>query len=204
MAMTEREATSLVETLRRGYPTYPLDDIAVGLYVQSLVRCPFDVAVGASAVHGWIVNEPWMPKVSELLDVIEVEAASRNQTRTRALGPGDVRPATREQRSTIAEVLATVQQEMPRPAHPDDEWLAQFDARCRELLAAQGVTIDDEAETFVCTRCRDTGFETEVVDGKNVATPCPCDPARYDRWRGGHFEPNHSCAECTALVKGKR
>lgn len=207
MTMTEREATTIVDTLHRAYPTYPVDGRT--LYIQALMRCAYDVSIAAAAVHGYIVNEPWMPKVSELLDVIEIEAASRNLVRTRALPPGAERPASREQRTVIVDVLRTVLAEMPPPGfgRGDPGYSERFDARCRELTEAQGVTIVDDPpdRQYICARCQDTGFEVETAaNGTAVCIPCPCNPARYDRWRGGHFEPGHSCKECEAIAKGKR
>jgi hypothetical protein len=209
MTMSEAEACAVVEMLTRAYPTYPLDPKGVNVYVDALVRCPYGAGVTHAAVSSYILNEPWMPKVSELLDVIEVEAAGRSLVATRALPPGGERPASREERSVIVDVLKTVLEEMPPPKAgdpPQPGYADRFDVRARELGAAQGVTLDDDGpRSFSCVRCFDSGFEVETnSDGVTVCIPCPCIPARYERWRGGHYEPGHSCSECTAIRKGQR
>jgi hypothetical protein len=72
----------------------------------------------------------------------------------------------------------------------------------------QGQHADGELVTFRCPNCKDQGFvprapadalsgEPDYSDG---VYPCPdCKPFQYERWKGGHFKPGHTCAECVML-----
>lgn len=222
MALTEREATALVDLLRRAYPTYPIDAGTVELYTRALMADPHSAGVAASAVRTWIVNEAWMPKVNELLDAVKVEAATRNAgSPQRALPVGAVAVAPDKHSRVYARLSAQVKAEMPVPEHrhqqgvescpacrlaESGEYAEAFAARLDELLgkhADELRVMDDPVETFACPQCLDSGFiEDGMVDG--TWRPCPCRPDTYDRWREGHFQPGHSCAACEAMKKGKR
>lgn len=219
--MSEREATALFDLLRRAYPTYPVDAGTVDLYVSALMGDRHGAAVAASAVRTWVVNEAWMPKVSELLDAIKGESSQRSagDGSQRSL-PAGVRAAASDRHSRLyARLAAQVRAEMPVPVHLHQKGAAQcpactltegyaeaFAARLDELLgkhADELTVVDDPVETYACPQCLDAGFvEDGMVDG--TWRPCPCRPEAYDRWREGHWQPGHSCAACEAMKKGKR
>lgn len=58
------------------------------------------------------------------------------------------------------------------------------------------------------TRINDDGSESYdpvlTAAYRDAVVPCADDaPERFARWRGGHYEPNHSCGECTLVRKGR-
>lgn len=221
--MSEREATALVDVLLRAYPTYPADRDTRLLYEHALQNDKHSSAVASAAVQSWIVNESRMPQINQLLDTINVEAANRrigDSDRLRnagALPPGMspvVRPVAVKLRLDLLRQVHTEMHltESARAAMtPADrrEYGQRFAARLDQLVAEHAdVLIDDEpVETFVCPQCLDTGWISESIDENDTTAPirpCPCRPELYDRWRGGHFEPNHHCAACELLKRGKR
>lgn len=220
--LSETEARALVDLLLRAYPTYPADVETRALYVAALMNDRHDAAVAAAAVHSWIVNESWMPKVNELLDVIKVEAHARRvddseRLRTAGVLPPGVLPAPRAPVAKLRiDLIRQVMSEMRLPPEQrlrmsDGERRAyedRFVARIDELVAEHSdvLVVAEPIETYVCPMCLDTGWiEESVIEGVSTALrPCPCHPELYDRWRAGHFAPNHDCAQCAALRRGKR
>lgn len=67
---------------------------------------------------------------------------------------------------------------------------------------------DGALEVFRCPNCKDQGWVTRAPadaltgepDFSEGVYPCPdCRSFMYERWKGGHFKPGHSCAECVML-----
>lgn len=222
MPVNEREATALVDVLLRAYPTYPADRDTRLLYEHALVNDKHPPAVMAAAVQSWISNESLMPKISELLDAIKVQSAMRRmddseRLRTAGALPPGALPSTPNHASALRlRLIRQVNDEMPvtdtrrvsMTAEQRDEYAARFAARLDELVSehADVLVADEPLETFVCPNCLDVGWiEESVIEGVSTALrPCPCRPDLYDRWRAGHFAPNHHCAACEALKRGKR
>lgn len=218
MAMSEREAHALFDLLHRAYPTYPMDDGTSMLYTAALMRDPYPSATAAEAVRKWITNESQFPKVNELLDAIKAEAAHRHDSRDMgALPPGHVAAVSDGVAMQYIALMRQVREEMPPPVHRHHfgsatcsgcsarvEYEARFAERMEQLVVERGLKRDTPSETFTCGQCLDVGFVEEFDGSVWVNVPCPCNPSLYDRWREGHMEPNHSCAECDALRRGKR
>lgn len=72
--------------------------------------------------------------------------------------------------------------------------------RQRELEKPVG-WIGDAQGLAVCAECGGTDHvEVEDPDhpGNLYVRPCSeCDPERYERWRGGHFDPEHDRRNCS-------
>jgi len=101
----------------------------------------------------------------------------------------------------------------------EEEWfptLAKFLELCRsEALAAQKRSLDRHPGP--CHACggaswieesRGTGYSDEIVltpSSSERWLPCQaCNGPAYDRWRDGHYEPDHRCQDCDDLRKGRR
>lgn len=63
-----------------------------------------------------------------------------------------------------------------------------------------------ELRTYGCGGCLDMRWlPMDPDDESRGVYPCPdCRPMVYERWKGGHYRPNHTCPECITIRSGRR
>jgi hypothetical protein len=171
---------AVLADLQAAYPYMTVTAEVVEVWAEHLE--PFADDIGRAAAWSWVETAPKPPAIAEFL------GACRDELRAR--------------RADLAEA---------NERGGETRMAAPFVAAIRAMLAAKAAG-EDPAAAFTQAApkafadepiwrhfdCRDTGW-VEVDDtGHGTVEPCErCNPDTYARWIGGHYVPDHSCADCT-------
>lgn len=71
--------------LSAAYPTYPVGDDTLDLYLEALM--PKDAGLALDAVRHWIRTQPQFPRISEVLAGIRTEERKRPEPRLELVEP---------------------------------------------------------------------------------------------------------------------
>lgn len=213
--ITTETAHAAVRMLSAAFPSPPLTEDTVNLYVSKLTSPPFVdpeslmIAV-AEAMH--LMDR--LPTIHQLLVAYQgaargkaSAAQARDQLAIERAGRGTPSRDDRHGREMVDVLRTALSEAMPggddSRGHDHhrgaehcpvcsrrDEIAATFQARVAELLAARGVTpVPQPIQTYRCRHCHDTGMVT--VDD-NPATlsmkPCAdCCPEATEAWSNGEL-----------------
>lgn len=62
-----------------------------------------------------------------------------------------------------------------------------------------------ERGRIVCGGCGGDGWVERDATGRTTVEPCSrCRTATWERWKGGHYRPDHCCELCRPTPKGNR
>lgn len=213
--ITTETAHAAVRMLSAAFPSPPLTEDTVNLYVSKLTSPPFVdpeslmIAV-AEAMH--LMDR--LPTIHQLLVAYQgaargkaSAAQARDQLAIQRAGRGSPSRDDRHGREMVDVLRTALTEAMPggdeTRGHDHhrgaehcpvcsrrDEIAATFQARVAELLAARGVTpVPQPVRTFRCRHCRDTGMVTVDDDPATLSMkPCPdCCPEATEAWANGEL-----------------
>lgn len=213
--ITADTAHAAVRMLSAAFPSPPLTEDTIGLYVDTLTKSPFTdpeslmVAVG-EAMH--MLDR--LPTLHQLLVAYQgaargkINAAqARDQLALERAGRGHPTMDDRHGREMV-DVLRTALKEAIPPGDETrghdhhrgakhcpvcsrrDEIADTFQARVAQLLEARGVKpVPQPVELARCRRCRDDGMVTVDDDPASFSVkPCPeCRPEATEAWANGEL-----------------
>lgn len=196
---TAEVVTQLLNGLWTTYSRYPPADMREAAYASwfATLRNVADNDLKA-AVLRWVENEPNLPVPASLLAMSDTERHRRLAPKPRDDGgmlpvpeypipPGEAFGVLKEVRKAASEGKGADEIWDTVVDHYRDDW-------------GPG----DDAKTYGCLRCRDNRFVV-VPKTNNTVRPCQdCNGRAYERWAKGHFLPNHHCAECEDIHRGRR
>ena len=179
----------------------PLSEPDLGAWVRALAS--FDYQHAFEAADDWSFTMTAPPSLNEFVDAVQARARVRASER-QALADDDSmgRSESRSRGARIARIIGEVISEREGGGllggDPDVDALAVH-ARISERLADAGIQLATAEPLYVC-RCANAGV---VAVGGRVR-PCEgCNPLAFERWMHGHYAPDHSCAECEDLRRGR-
>ena len=75
--MNDDQAVKLIAVLKAAYPTHPVSEDTVTLYVEVFTASLPRADIAAEAVAAWTKTQTWWPKVNELVEAYQRTARAR-------------------------------------------------------------------------------------------------------------------------------